>query len=160
MNFHSVSFVCMPSSRMRLSCYIIFCTSLNPIFFSFLNFCSIKRSLIILSKKIILAHFNIFLALVKKLEQNKDRALFTYVWAKFVLALQASSSLSLSLPSVFFLTGRVLSPSCCVAPRAQASPASARSRRTSAGKKAPRDLFYFKAPREGKKTHLKERARR
>ena len=82
--------------RMRLSCYIIFCTSLNPIFFSFLNFCSIKRSLIILSKKIILAHFNIFLALVKKLEQNKDRALFTYVWAKFVLALQASSSLSLS----------------------------------------------------------------
>ena len=81
---------------MRLSCYIIFCTSLNPIFFSFLNFCSIKRSLIILSKKIILAHFNIFLALVKKLEQNKDRALFTYVWAKFVLALQASSSLSLS----------------------------------------------------------------
>ena len=96
MNFHSVSFVCMPSSRMRLSCYIIFCTSLNPIFFSFLNFCSIKRSLIILSKKIILAHFNIFLALVKKLEQNKDRALFTYVWAKFVLALQASSS-SLSL---------------------------------------------------------------
>ena len=97
MNFHSVSFVCMPSSRMRLSCYIIFCTSLNPIFFSFLNFCSIKRSLIILSKKIILAHSNIFLALVKKLEQNKDRALFTYVWAKFVLALQASSSLSLSL---------------------------------------------------------------
>jgi len=81
---------------MHLSCYIIFCTSLNPIFFSFLNFCSIKRSLIILSKKIILAHSNIFLALVKKLEQNKDRALFTYVWAKFVLALQASSSLSLS----------------------------------------------------------------
>ena len=104
MNFYSVSFVCMPSSRMRLSCYIIFCTSLNPIFFSFLNFCSIKRSLIILSKKIILAHSNIFLALVKKLEQNKDRALFTYVWAKFVLALQASSSLSLS---------------CCLASKAQ-----------------------------------------
>ena len=110
MNFHSVSFVCMPSSRMRLSCYIIFCTSLNPIFFSFLNFCSIKRSLIILSKKIILAHFNIFLALVKKLEQNRDRALFTYVWAKFVLALQASSSLSLSL-----------SLSCCLASKAQTS---------------------------------------
>ena len=91
---------------MRLSCYIIFCTSLNPIFFSFLNFCSIKRSLIILSKKIILAHFNIFLALVKKLEQNKDRALFTYVWAKFVLALQASSCLSLS---------------CCLASKAQTS---------------------------------------
>ena len=85
---------------MLLNCYIIFCTSLNPIFFSFLNFCSIKRSLIILSKKIILAHSNIFLALVKKLEQNKDRALFTYVWAKFVLALQASSSLSLLLSCV------------------------------------------------------------
>ena len=69
-------------------------------FLYFLNFCRIRKSLINFILKNILTHLNIFLAVVKNLEQNKDRAHFHLCLGRAHFIFCPSGLLSLLLLSL------------------------------------------------------------